>query len=268
MLTEPESVERLAAIYGTLKWEGFDNVAVVVEAALEDLDAKRAVFRELEARTRPATVLATNTSSLPVERLQEGLAHPERVAGMHFFNPVHKMPLVEVARASASSELSLATLTQWAINLGKTPVLVRDSPGFVVNRILMPYLNEAVVLVSEGLDIEQVDRVMKRFGMPMGPLELLDQIGLDVAAHVAQSMQPVLAGRFEPNAAFEKMRVQRLARPKERSRLLPPRRQETEGQPTGAATASRRMFLPRNRGAAGGRARDGGTRAHGAAHGE
>ncbi|HEY7425682.1 MAG TPA: 3-hydroxyacyl-CoA dehydrogenase NAD-binding domain-containing protein, partial [Gemmataceae bacterium] len=207
LLTEPESVERLAAIQGTLKWEGFDNVDVVVEAALEELDAKRTVFRELEKHTRPATVLATNTSSLTVERLQDGLAHPQRVAGMHFFNPVHKMPLVEVARAPSSNEAALATLTQWAINLGKTPVIVRDSPGFVVNRILMPYLNEAVLLVSEGLAIGQVDRVMKRFGMPMGPLELLDQIGLDIAAHVAQSMQPVLAARLEPNAAFEKMRT-------------------------------------------------------------
>ena len=207
LLTEPESVERLAAIQGTLKWEGFDNVDVVVEAALEDLEAKKAVFRELETRTRPATVLATNTSSLPVERLQEGLPHPQRAAGMHFFNPVHKMPLVEVARAPATRDAALATLAQWAIHLGKTPVVVRDSPGFVVNRILMPYLNEAVILVAEGLTIEQVDRSMKRFGMPMGPLELLDQIGLDVAAHVAQSMQPVLTGRFEPNAAFDKMRA-------------------------------------------------------------
>jgi 3-hydroxyacyl-CoA dehydrogenase/enoyl-CoA hydratase/3-hydroxybutyryl-CoA epimerase len=206
LLTEPESVERLAAIQGTLKWDGFDNVDVVVEAALENLDAKKVVFRELETRTRPDTVLATNTSSLPVERLQEGLKHPERVAGMHFFNPVHKMPLVEVARTPTSSIASLATLMQWAGNLGKTPVLVRDSPGFAVNRVLTPYLNEAVILVTEGLTIEQVDRVMKRFGMPMGPLELLDQIGLDIAAHVAQTMQPVLAGRFETNVAFEKMR--------------------------------------------------------------
>jgi 3-hydroxyacyl-CoA dehydrogenase/enoyl-CoA hydratase/3-hydroxybutyryl-CoA epimerase len=206
LLTEPESVERLASIQGTLKWEGFDNVDVVVEAALEELDAKRVVFGELERHTRPATVLATNTSSLPVERLQEGLSHPQRVAGMHFFNPVHKMPLVEVARAPSSNDTTAATLMQWAINLGKTPVLVQDSPGFVVNRILMPYLNEAVRLVSEGLAVEQIDRAMMRFGMPMGPLELLDQIGLDIAAHVAQSMQPVLAGRFEPNAAFEKLR--------------------------------------------------------------
>lgn len=207
VLTEPQSVERLAAIQGTLKWEGFESVDVVVEAALENLEAKQVVFHELELRTRPTTVLATNTSSLPVERLQQGLRHPERIAGMHFFNPVHKMPLVEVARAPASNDTSLATLAQWAIDLGKTPVIVRDSPGFVVNRILMPYLNEAVLLVAQGLTIEQVDRTMKRFGMPMGPLELLDQIGLDVAAHVAQSMQPILVGRFEPNTAFEKMRA-------------------------------------------------------------
>jgi 3-hydroxyacyl-CoA dehydrogenase/enoyl-CoA hydratase/3-hydroxybutyryl-CoA epimerase len=97
-------------------------------------------------------------------------------------------------------------LTQWGIALGKTPVLVRDSPGFVVNRVLMPYLNEATLLVAEGLKIAQIDHVMKRFGMPMGPLELLDQIGLDIAAHVGHSMQPMLGGRFEPNTAFERMK--------------------------------------------------------------
>jgi len=207
LLSEPEAAQRLAAIQGTLSWEGFERVDVVVEAALEDLEAKHNVFRTLEERTSPTMVLATNTSSLPVEQIAHGLRHPERVAGLHFFNPVHKMPLVEVARTPTTSEATLATLTQWAINLGKTPVIVRDSPGFVVNRILMPYLNEAVILVSEGLAIEQVDRVMRRFGMPMGPLELLDQIGLDVAAHVAQSMQPVLAGRFETNTSFEKLRA-------------------------------------------------------------
>jgi 3-hydroxyacyl-CoA dehydrogenase/enoyl-CoA hydratase/3-hydroxybutyryl-CoA epimerase len=206
VVTQNEAQRRLAGVHSTLKWEGFDKVDLVVEAALEDLEAKRTVFRELEAHTRPTTVLATNTSSLPVESLQAGLEHPERVAGLHFFNPVHKMPLVEVARAPQSGEPALALLTQWAIALGKTPVLVRDSPGFVVNRVLMPYLNEAVLLVAEGLKIEQIDGVMKRFGMPMGPLEVLDQIGLDVAAHVAQTMQPLLTGRFEPNTAFEQMK--------------------------------------------------------------
>jgi 3-hydroxyacyl-CoA dehydrogenase/enoyl-CoA hydratase/3-hydroxybutyryl-CoA epimerase len=207
LLSEAEAQRRRAAVRGTVSWEGFADVDAVVEAALEDLDAKRAVFRELETRTKPTAVLATNTSSLPVERLQEGLNHPERVAGMHFFNPVHKLPLVELARAPASAERSLAVLSQLAVQLGKTPLLVKDSPGFVVNRVLMPYLNEAVVLVAEGMKVQEIDRTMRRFGMPMGPLELLDQIGLDVGAHVAKSMQPVLAGRFEPNAAFERMRA-------------------------------------------------------------
>jgi 3-hydroxyacyl-CoA dehydrogenase/enoyl-CoA hydratase/3-hydroxybutyryl-CoA epimerase len=206
LLTEAEMQARLAAVQGTTIWQGFENVDVVVEAALEDLPAKRAVFHQLAERTGVHTVLATNTSSLRVERLQEEIKHPERVAGLHFFNPVHKMPLVEVVRAPATSEQVMATLTQFAIKLGKMPVLVRDSSGFVVNRVLMPYLNEAVLLVAEGLPVDQIDRTMKRFGMPMGPLELLDQIGLDVAAHVAQSMQPLLAGRFEPNSDFERMR--------------------------------------------------------------
>ncbi len=207
VLTAEEADQRLSAIRGTLKWEGFDTVDVVVEAAIENLNAKRDVFRELEAHTRPATALATNTSSLSVEQLQEGLTHPERVAGLHFFNPVHKMPLVEVARTPRSSESTLAVLAQWALDLGKTLVIVRDSPGFVVNRILMPYLNEAVLLVAEGLRIDHLDATMRRFGMPMGPLELLDQIGLDIAAHVADSMRPVLEGRFAPNPAFERLRA-------------------------------------------------------------
>jgi 3-hydroxyacyl-CoA dehydrogenase / enoyl-CoA hydratase / 3-hydroxybutyryl-CoA epimerase len=206
VLSAAEAERYLSAVHGTLTWEGFDNLDVVVEAALEDLDVKRALFRELEARARPTTVLATNTSSLPVTQLQEGLTHPERVAGLHFFNPVHKMPLVEVARAPATDDRTAAELTAWAIALGKTPVLVNDSPGFVVNRVLMPYLNEVVLLVAEGLKIDQVDHVMRRFGMPMGPLELLDQIGLDVAAHVASSLGPTAADRFPPNTAFEQMR--------------------------------------------------------------
>src|SRR6185437_2086474 len=115
-------------------------------------------------------------------------------------------PLVEIARAPSSNDPALATLTQWAIDLGKTPVVVRDGPGFVVNRILMPYLNEAVLLLAEGMSIGQVDRAMRRFGMPVGPLALLDEIGLDVAAHVAHSMAPALAGRFEPSDAFERLR--------------------------------------------------------------
>ena len=202
-----EAERRLSAVKGTVNWEGFDDVDVVVEAAVEELEAKRVVFRELEKRTRAGAVLATNTSSLPVAALQEGLSKPERVAGMHFFNPVHRMPLVEVAHTPATGDSATGLLSRWSVVLGKTPVTVKDSPGFVVNRVLMPYLNEAVILVAEGMKIVDLDRTMKRFGMPMGPLELIDQIGIDIAAHVARSVGPVLEGRFPPNDAFEKMQA-------------------------------------------------------------
>jgi 3-hydroxyacyl-CoA dehydrogenase/enoyl-CoA hydratase/3-hydroxybutyryl-CoA epimerase len=206
ILTAHERDRKLSAIKGTVAWEHFDGVDVAVEAAVEDLEAKRKVFRELEARCRPETVLATNTSSLRVAEVAEGLARPERLAGLHFFNPVHKMELVEVARIAATSDAATAVLVQFAIVLGKTPVVVRDAPGFVVNRVLMPYLNEATLLIGEGLSIRDLDEVMRRFGMPMGPLELLDQIGLDVAAHVAEAMRPLLQERFGGNDAFAKMR--------------------------------------------------------------
>ncbi len=206
ILTDAEMRNRLAQVRGTVAWKGFDGVDLVVEAAVEDLAAKREVFRALEAHTRPETVLATNTSSLRVADLQHGLSHPERVAGLHFFNPVHKMPLVEVVRAPGTTDAALARAARWAVALGKTPVLVRDAPGFVVNRILTPYLDEAVRLVGEGLSTVALDAAMRKFGMPVGPLELLDQIGLDVAAHVADSMAPVLAGRFGPNEGFARLR--------------------------------------------------------------
>src|SRR5207245_2326498 len=160
------------------------KVDLVIEAAIEEQEAKRAIFRELDKCTPSNSLLATNTSSLPVTSLQEGLAHPERVAGLHFFNPVHKMPLVEVVTTPATQHIVAQRLAAWAVALGKTPVLVKDSPGFIVNRILMPYLGEAVLLAAQEAPVEQIDPAMRRFGMPMGPLELLDQIGLDVAAHV------------------------------------------------------------------------------------
>ncbi len=201
-----EAKARRAAVKGTTSWEGFASVDLVIEAAVEDLELKRNLFKELAARVGPDCVLATNTSSLAVARVQEGLPHPQRVGGMHFFNPVHKMPLVEVVRPPATSEATAALLTKFAIDLGKVPVRVGDGPGFVVNRVLMPYLDEAVRLVGEGLPIAEIDALMRRFGMPMGPLALLDQIGLDVAAHVARLVRMQLGRPAEEGGAFERMR--------------------------------------------------------------
>jgi 3-hydroxyacyl-CoA dehydrogenase/enoyl-CoA hydratase/3-hydroxybutyryl-CoA epimerase len=206
LITPEERAARLGAIHGTTAWKGFADLDLVVEAIVEDLDAKRAIFKVLEENAAPSTLLATNTSSLQVKQLQEGLRHPERVAGLHFFNPVHKMPLVEVVSAPATDRGIAPRLADWVIGLGKTPALVRDAPGFLVNRILMPYLNEAVLLVSEGMRPQLVDEAMRRFGMPVGPLELLDQIGLDIAASVAAGLGPALTARFGENPAFTLMK--------------------------------------------------------------
>jgi 3-hydroxyacyl-CoA dehydrogenase/enoyl-CoA hydratase/3-hydroxybutyryl-CoA epimerase len=205
VLSPEDATAKSRLILPTTTWEGFENADLVVEAVIEELDLKRTVFQELERSTKPGAILATNTSSLLVAALQEGREHPERVGGLHFFNPVHKMPLVEVVRGPATDEATIATLTQWAIDLGKTPVVVKDSPGFLVNRILMPYLNEAVLLLSEFRTAQAIDKTMRRFGMPMGPLELLDQVGLDVAAHIERSMRPFFNNRFAPNPLFERM---------------------------------------------------------------
>ncbi len=206
VLSPDDAARQLAAIGRTTKWHGFDQADLVIEAVVEDLGLKREVFAELERRTRPTTVLATNTSSLLVEHLQEGRERPGRIGGLHFFHPVHKMPLVEVVRAPATDPATAATLMQFAIDLGKVPVLVKDSPGFLVNRVLMPYLNEAVLLLGESrLTVRQLDRSMRTFGMPVGPFELLDQVGLDVAAHIEESMQPAFGERFQPNPAFARM---------------------------------------------------------------
>jgi 3-hydroxyacyl-CoA dehydrogenase/enoyl-CoA hydratase/3-hydroxybutyryl-CoA epimerase len=205
IIGQAEYEKRVSAIKPTTTWDGFGDVQLVVEAVVEDAAVKKEVFRLLEQVTKPNTVLATNTSSLSVSELQTGLAHPGRVAGLHFFNPVHKMDLIEVVRASVTDETTTRTLMRFALALGKTPVRVGDGPGFVVNRVLMPYLNEAVLLVNEGLGIDEVDGTMRRFGMPMGPLQVLDQVGLDVAAHIADAMRPRLGPAHAPNPAFRRM---------------------------------------------------------------
>lgn len=205
LLAPGEMEKRLAAIHGSTTWKGYADLDLAVEAIIEDLDKKRDIFQEMEKHVAPSTILASNTSSLCVHDLQKGLKHPGRVAGLHFFNPVHKMPLVEVVRTAATRPEVITSLQRFCLALGKVPVVVRDRPGFLVNRVLMPYLNEAVTLVGEGLRVELIDKAMRRFGMPVGPLELLDQIGLDVAAHVVQAMEPIFGERLTPQPAFAEM---------------------------------------------------------------
>jgi 3-hydroxyacyl-CoA dehydrogenase / enoyl-CoA hydratase / 3-hydroxybutyryl-CoA epimerase len=172
----------------TIDWTGLELADIVVEAVLETMPAKREVFARLDQLTKPTCVLATNTSSLRVSEIAEATLHPERVVGLHFFNPVPKMPLVEVVRGAQSDDVSLATALALAGRIGKTPVLTADASGFLVNRVLIPYLAEALNVASEGAPIPQIDHAMKQWGMPMGPFELLDEIGLDIGAHVLKSL--------------------------------------------------------------------------------
>ncbi len=161
---------------------------LIIEAASEDLMIKQQIFAELSNRCSLETVLATNTSALPIRHLAEVVANPARLVGIHFFNPVHRMKLVEVVRSELTSEQTLADAIAFVQRIGKIPVVVKDSPGFLVNRILLPYLVEAGKLFDQGIDLVQIDEAMLDFGMPMGPLRLIDEVGLDVAAHVAETL--------------------------------------------------------------------------------
>jgi 3-hydroxyacyl-CoA dehydrogenase/enoyl-CoA hydratase/3-hydroxybutyryl-CoA epimerase len=164
------------------------NVDLAIEAAVEKLDLKKQIFSELEPKIPNTLLIASNTSGLSIDTISEGLTHPEKVVGVHFFNPVHRMQLVEVVRGSRTSETVLAMAIQFVKSIGKLPVLVKDSPGFLVNRILLPYLVEAIGIFSEGHSVEAIDRAILDFGMPMGPLRLNDEVGLDVSLHVGSDL--------------------------------------------------------------------------------
>jgi len=194
-LARHEAARREALVAPTVDSTGFSRCDLVIEAVVEDLELKRQVLREMESLTAPSAIFATNTSSLSVTGIAAASSRPGRVLGLHFFNPVEKMPLVEVVRGPATEESAVQAAVQFARKLGKTPVVVKDTPGFIVNRILGPYLAEALRLLAARHDITALDEAMVRFGMPMGPFALLDQIGLDVAAKVSDVLTAAFPDR-------------------------------------------------------------------------
>jgi 3-hydroxyacyl-CoA dehydrogenase/enoyl-CoA hydratase/3-hydroxybutyryl-CoA epimerase len=195
----------MGKITGTIDYSGFESVDFVVEAIVEDLDIKKKVFAELENHIADDAVVVTNTSSLLVNDMAVAFKHPERFVGMHFFNPVHMMPLVEVIRGKDSTDEAVATTYQLAKKMGKTPIVVNDGPGFLVNRLLVPYMVEAVSLLEEGHSIEQIDGAMTSFGMPMGPIELFDEVGIDVAYKVAKILSKTMADRMAESDMFAEL---------------------------------------------------------------
>lgn len=183
----------IATIQPTLDYVGFQRAEIVVEAVVENPKVKAAVLAETESYLNPTAILATNTSTIPVSQLARVLERPENFCGMHFFNPVHRMPLVEVVRGEKTSEATLAKVVAWASKMGKTPIVVNDCPGFFVNRVLFPYFAGFSLLLRDGADFRQIDKVMeKQFGWPMGPAWLLDVVGIDTAHHA----QTVMADGF------------------------------------------------------------------------
>ncbi len=204
-MTKLEMSQILQKITGTIDYTGFGSVDFIVEAIVEDLEIKKTVFKELEENIREDTIVVTNTSSLLVDDMATAFKRPERFVGMHFFNPVHMMPLVEVIRGKESTDEAVATTFQLAKTLGKTPVVVSDGPGFLVNRLLVPYMVEAVSLLEEGHGIKKIDKTMINFGMPMGPIELFDEVGIDVAFKVAKILSQSMGDRMAESNILENM---------------------------------------------------------------
>ena len=204
-MTRGEMQRKLARITGTTDWSGFPRADVVIEAVVENLNVKRQVLAEFEALARPGAIFATNTSTIPITQIAAEAKHPENVVGMHFFNPVDRMPLVEIIRGQKTSERAMVTTAALARKLGKTVVYCNDGPGFVVNRILGPYMNESAFLLEEGNSIESLDKAMVDFGMPMGPMALLDEVGIDVAAKVAGILSEAFGARMEKSGVVEKL---------------------------------------------------------------
>lgn len=169
---------------------------LVIEAVVENIDAKRDLYARLEPQLRETAILASNTSTIPITRLAEKLARPAQFCGIHFFNPVRKMQLVEVIRGQQTSDETIATAVAYAKKIGKMPIVVNDGPGFLVNRLLLPYLNEALELLAEGASIESIDKAAVKFGMPLGPIALFDMVGIDTAMYAGRVMWEAFPDRI------------------------------------------------------------------------
>jgi len=191
-----EVTVKMARLSSTLDYSGFKNCDVVIEAVVEKAEVKKNVLAEIQRNVSEQCVVATNTSALDIDALAAELQHPEQFCGMHFFNPVNRMPLVEIIPGKNTSEQTIQTLVSLSRKLGKTPIVVGNCPGFLVNRILIPYIVEAAWLLEQGATVEHIDQTLEQFGMPMGPLRLSDEVGLDVGYHVAEFLCNAFSDRY------------------------------------------------------------------------
>jgi len=204
-ISKYEHTRLVALLSGDAAYTAFGRADLVIEAVFEDLSVKQQVLREVEAVTGPGAIFASNTSTIPIGRIAEVARRPERVIGMHFFSPVARMPLLEVIPADRTAPEVITTAVAFGRRMGKTAIVVRDRPGFWVNRILAPYMNEAGHLLGEGVAIDELDRLMVAWGFPVGPITLLDEVGLDVAEKASGVLHAAFGDRLAAAPAFAKL---------------------------------------------------------------
>ncbi|WP_252182836.1 fatty acid oxidation complex subunit alpha FadJ, partial [Citrobacter sp. wls758] len=195
-----ERDKQLALISGSTDYRGFAHRDLVIEAVFEDLALKQQMVAEVEQNCASHTIFASNTSSLPIGDIAANAARPQQVIGLHFFSPVEKMPLVEVIPHATTSEQTIATTVKLAKKQGKTPIVVRDKAGFYVNRILAPYINEAIRMLTEGERVEAIDAALVKFGFPVGPIQLLDEVGIDTGTKIIPVLEAAYGERFSAPA--------------------------------------------------------------------
>lgn len=204
-ITPSEAGLAFQRVSGSIDYSGFQHADLVLEAATENLDLKKKIFAEVEAAVLEKTIIASNTSSLTIDAMAESLKHPERFIGMHFFNPVPKMPLVEVVAGKKTSKETIATAMEFCKKLGKVPVLVGDCPGFLVNRIFLAGANEMMLMLEEGYSPESLNKASLEFGMPLGPFALADEVGIDVVYKVSQVFEKAYGERMKPAQSLKEL---------------------------------------------------------------
>lgn len=197
--------KQLALLTGSLDYSGFKQADMVIEAVFEDVALKQKMVEDVETHCTEHTIFASNTSSIPIHEIAEKAQRPENVIGLHYFSPVDKMPLAEVIATEKTSEQTISTTVEFARKQGKTPVVVKDGAGFYVNRILAPYMNEAANLILAGEPIEKIDKALRKFGFPVGPIKLLDEVGIDVGTKIIPILVNQFGDRFKAPEAFDKV---------------------------------------------------------------
>jgi len=200
-----EKKQAMSRILPRTDYRGFERLPIVIEAVFEDVGVKHQVIRETEAASSPDLIFASNTSTIPITRLAEASLRPHNVIGMHFFSPVHKMPLIEIIRTKMTSDEALATTVAVGRRMGKTIIVVNDGPGFFTSRVLGPFINEAMWCLSQGASIAQIDRALTGWGWPVGPMALLDEVGLDIAHHAGEVIGEYAGERADTSPLFQQM---------------------------------------------------------------